>query len=352
MLNAKLIGSYISTLRKNKNLTQVELAEKMCVTHQAVSKWERGESLPDLGVFVELAKFFNCSVDQLLNGGATNQGGKGIRELAEMVSDRRSEEAAEVINNGKAELATLTELSPMIKPDALREVTQKINGSILNVENLVALGPFLDEETLTAALRKVNKEEMTKEALVSLAPFIESVMVDDLAVHLTTFLNEEDVLSLAPFMGDALDQVVLEKEWPRLDQTILIALAPFVKNETLSILLNKCQQEELTLDGFLELAPFLEDQLDTFLQNSQLKGMTWSKLGRLAPFVGKETLVAFIHRLPKEEMSHEDLRKLAPFLDEHLDSLMTEVSLSAELIAELAPFLRRETLKDLIQRSL
>ena len=58
MLDARLIGSYISRLRKEADLTQSELSDRLNVTHQAVSKWERGESLPDIGTLMELAKVF------------------------------------------------------------------------------------------------------------------------------------------------------------------------------------------------------------------------------------------------------------------------------------------------------
>jgi transcriptional regulator with XRE-family HTH domain len=61
MLNNQLIGSYISKLRKDKDLTQVELAEKLNSSHQAVSKWERGDSLPDLGTLTALADFYRTS---------------------------------------------------------------------------------------------------------------------------------------------------------------------------------------------------------------------------------------------------------------------------------------------------
>jgi transcriptional regulator with XRE-family HTH domain len=58
MLNSLLVGSYISRLRKEKDFTQMEIANLLNVSHQAVSKWERGESLPDLGTLVELASLF------------------------------------------------------------------------------------------------------------------------------------------------------------------------------------------------------------------------------------------------------------------------------------------------------
>lgn len=51
MIDTRVIGVYISYLRKDRDLTQLELAERLNVSHQAVSKWERGESVPDIGTF-------------------------------------------------------------------------------------------------------------------------------------------------------------------------------------------------------------------------------------------------------------------------------------------------------------
>ena len=49
MLNQRQIGAYISKLRKEKDMTQGQLADELNISHQAVSKWERGDSLPDIG---------------------------------------------------------------------------------------------------------------------------------------------------------------------------------------------------------------------------------------------------------------------------------------------------------------
>ena len=67
MLNLEVIGSKITKLRKDLNLTQLELSEKIYVTPQAVSKWEKGKSIPSIEVLVELTKLFNISIDYLLD---------------------------------------------------------------------------------------------------------------------------------------------------------------------------------------------------------------------------------------------------------------------------------------------
>ena len=62
----KALGTEISELRKARGMTQDELADKMGVSPQAVSKWENDLSMPDLPVLIELSDFFHISLDDFL----------------------------------------------------------------------------------------------------------------------------------------------------------------------------------------------------------------------------------------------------------------------------------------------
>ena len=62
------IGKFIAERRKKQNLTQAELAEKLCITDRAVSKWECGKSLPDASIMLELCEILDISVNELLTG--------------------------------------------------------------------------------------------------------------------------------------------------------------------------------------------------------------------------------------------------------------------------------------------
>ena len=62
------IGIFIATCRKNKKLTQEELAEKLYVTDRAVSKWERGLCLPDASKLIDLCNILDINVNELLIG--------------------------------------------------------------------------------------------------------------------------------------------------------------------------------------------------------------------------------------------------------------------------------------------
>ncbi|RKI43968.1 helix-turn-helix domain-containing protein [bacterium D16-51] len=63
----ELIGTKILTLRKNKNITQAQLAEALAVSAQSVSKWENNLSLPDISLLPMIARFFGITMDDLFN---------------------------------------------------------------------------------------------------------------------------------------------------------------------------------------------------------------------------------------------------------------------------------------------
>lgn len=78
-MNQKKIGQFLKELRKQKNLTQEELAERFGITSRSVSRWETGKNLPDLSILVELAAFYEIDIKDIING--------GIEELVEEIPD-------------------------------------------------------------------------------------------------------------------------------------------------------------------------------------------------------------------------------------------------------------------------
>lgn len=65
-MKRQTFGTMIAALRREKGMTQLELAEKMGVTDKAVSKWERDLSFPDVSSIPRLAEIFGVSVDELM----------------------------------------------------------------------------------------------------------------------------------------------------------------------------------------------------------------------------------------------------------------------------------------------
>lgn len=68
-MNLQSVGKHIAELRKTKGITQSELGDRIGISFQAVSKWERGETLPDTSVLPALANVLETSIDFILLGG-------------------------------------------------------------------------------------------------------------------------------------------------------------------------------------------------------------------------------------------------------------------------------------------
>ena len=85
------IGKFISKCRKEKNLTQMQLAEKLGITDRAISKWETGKSLPDSSIMLELCEMLGITVNDLLSGEVvtmSNYNEKLERNLISMVKEK------------------------------------------------------------------------------------------------------------------------------------------------------------------------------------------------------------------------------------------------------------------------
>ena len=67
-MNQKKTGEFLKQLRKEKNMTQEQLAEKFYVSGRTVSRWETGSNMPDLGILVELADFYDVDIREIIDG--------------------------------------------------------------------------------------------------------------------------------------------------------------------------------------------------------------------------------------------------------------------------------------------
>lgn len=68
MVNRIKIGDFLRELRNEKGLTQEELAEKFGVSSRSVSRWENGNTMPELGILVELADFYGVNIKEIIDG--------------------------------------------------------------------------------------------------------------------------------------------------------------------------------------------------------------------------------------------------------------------------------------------
>lgn len=143
-MNIGKTGEQIAMLRKSKGLTQNELGERLGVSFQAVSKWERGETLPDVAVLPDLAKVLETTVDFILNGGEKSVEYKGRINVSDMIDGiRHLEESGRLL--GKENI---------IYRSAINGINEKMNTDIEEAfANDYAFEAFVAEAVIQNLIR-------------------------------------------------------------------------------------------------------------------------------------------------------------------------------------------------------
>lgn len=96
-MDQKRIGTFLKELRKEKGMTQEQLSEILGVTNRSVSRWENGVNMPDFDLVIELANYFEVSIEEFLNGERKDEmNDKKTEETLLKVADYTNEEKMKV----------------------------------------------------------------------------------------------------------------------------------------------------------------------------------------------------------------------------------------------------------------
>ena len=95
-MNQKKTGEFLKQLRKEKGITQEQLAEQFYVSGRTVSRWETGSNLPDLSILVELADFYNVDIREIIDGerkseNMNNETKETLMKVAEYTNEDKNE---------------------------------------------------------------------------------------------------------------------------------------------------------------------------------------------------------------------------------------------------------------------
>lgn len=266
MFDMTKIGKKIKTARTEKNMTQMDLADAMGISFQAVSNWERGNSMPDIAKLPELCQILDLSMDDLLGNDATTNTVKKI------ISD----------DDAKISLEELAQVAPIVPPKKMEQVFEEQQDSTdeIDINALIALAPFLDEEYLDALADKVSINHFSQ--LAALAPFLEDETLERIALN---YDGPIDNLScIAPFLEDTtLTQLALRYEGSIED---IVSLAPFMDDEGLDMLVDKVlATEDFDIYQLTSLCPFLADTTVRKIADYCMKHKKYDSLGSIAPFM-------------------------------------------------------------------
>lgn len=90
-MDVKRIGLFLKELRKEKQITQEELAEKLGVSNRTVSRWETGSNMPDFDVLIELTDFYDVEIREILEGKKIEENSNSKEELL-LIADYNNKE--------------------------------------------------------------------------------------------------------------------------------------------------------------------------------------------------------------------------------------------------------------------
>ena len=92
-MNQQKMGEFLKNLRKEKGLTQEDLAEKFYTSSRTVSRWETGKTIPDLNTLIELADFYNVDIREIIDGEKKSENmDKETKETLKKVAEYAEEE--------------------------------------------------------------------------------------------------------------------------------------------------------------------------------------------------------------------------------------------------------------------
>ena len=94
------IGEFLKELRKEKGLTQEQLAYQFNVSRRSVSRWETGKNMPDISLLVEIAEFYDTSIPEIINGERKSEKmNEEVKEVAETMSNYAGAEKESILKN-------------------------------------------------------------------------------------------------------------------------------------------------------------------------------------------------------------------------------------------------------------
>ncbi len=164
MFDTTKFGAYIAGLRKSADLTQSELADRLGLTRQAVSRYESGDSFPDLPVLKQMAAVFGVSLERLIRAGEPTEGEAAIISGAAEGRDVIPENISDLVN-----------LAPWLKPSVLNRLAESLSKDGIDMSNLLSLAEYLNETDTQKLIKSVTFDsigEMDMNLLERLLPLL------------------------------------------------------------------------------------------------------------------------------------------------------------------------------------
>ena len=231
MFDADLFCANLSTLRRNADMTQSELADKLNLTRQAISRYEKGDSFPDISILVKIAEIFNLSIDELIGAGAPTDGEQELLKNAALGKDLRS---------CHCNIHELENIAPLLKPSVLDRAIQGFASQGIDISNLASLFSYMSDRGFWELLESSDFQSIDTALLEKMLPFMnfsaklsifEKIIRGEIDWHFLTVLMKYVRISDSVIEAAVIDGV--------LDEGVLTLVREFHKNRFKSM--KKCE---------------------------------------------------------------------------------------------------------------
>ena len=372
------IGKTIAALRKEKNMTQSEVADKLGVSYQAVSKWERDESLPDITLLPSIADLFGITIDQLLRGGLNMNEQEVVHakeivesvkndpvnyEVIQMDQPAIEENTPNDLGNRISEFVnkTITDsfasafegLMPLMKPNKIKKMVKDYKADFKSFSGNAY--EYMDDESVNQLFDSIDSvDEDTYEKMVEIFVLCDLSTRDRIVDLLcNSDLDELELADMMPFLNSEQKTKLLRhylentSNYEQIEDIIC-----FLNEEHKHLVLDYLFNEEIDMDQIIEYLPFLninhKDRLIDYLVNHEI---TDFDLEEILVFLNKEQKKRLLSEM-KEVIDYDTLEDCAPFLDtETLQEYVLKYidDERNEDISGLYPFLSHESMECLKQ---
>ena len=166
-MNQEKIGKFIYELRKEKGMTQSELAEKMGVTDKSVSRWENGKTLPDISLLLQLSNVLDITLPELLKGRKLskeelNKQKENIENIIEYDTNRKYEETKKtniryIIGFIILSIAILSNYNPFLEVIFKKEAADFVQGF------LYGIGIIFELSSIYNSAHQISLQERKKQ---------------------------------------------------------------------------------------------------------------------------------------------------------------------------------------------
>jgi transcriptional regulator with XRE-family HTH domain len=199
-MNIIKFGSYVAHLRKDRDMPQSKLADMLNVTRQAVSKWERGESFPDISLLCAIAEIFGTSVDTLLNAGEASG-----NEAAILASVTQNQEIAKEVFEDKSVIQDIINIAPYLKVSTLSAIAEQLAKHNIDISKIVELSEFMSDESVVKLFQNSTLETLDDTLLEKLIPFLDKDSVYAILEKVMSGQNSTKLIkAMSPYINYSL----------------------------------------------------------------------------------------------------------------------------------------------------